>query len=358
MVWQVTLCMLFIHLLYWVVFFIMLKKKYQTKSILYEPPVSIVISVKNEENNIHRLLGFLMNQDYEEYEIVVVDDYSQDKTLEILSSYSGLKIIIPKENKPGKKHALEEGIRASKYDVILLTDADCSSNSKSWIRHMVNGLYEDDIALGYAPLRHSGNSVSRFGVYESWITGLLYLSFAKASMPYMGVGRNLAFRKSIFIEAGGYKDHIEYISGDDDLFVQQVATGKNTNVVLHPESFVFSDAPSSWKDFFNQKSRHISTSLQYKWIHKVLLSGFSGTQILFYSLIVIGSLTAFISIKEAILLWLIKIAGQMVFSLIPSINLKQKDVWTTMIIFDPVMFLYYLIMIPTLWMKKKNNWKQ
>ncbi len=357
MVWTVTLCVLIIHLLYWMVFNLMLRKKDEAKSILFEPPVSIVITVKNEENNLRPLLGFLRNQDYPEFEVIVVDDYSQDHTLEILSTYPDVRVIIPKENKPGKKHALEEGIRASKYDIILLTDGDCSSRSKSWIRHMINGFYDHDIAIGYSPLRHKGSIASQFGVYESWITGLLYLSFAKAGMPYMAVGRNLAFRKSVFIEAGGYKDHMEFISGDDDLFIQQVATGKNTNVVLHPGSFVFSDAPLSWEEFFNQKSRHISTSFQYQWTHKVLLSGFSGTQILFYSLIFISYLTALISIKEAFLFWLFKISIQMVLSFRPSRKLKQNDVWLTMITFDLALYIYYLIMIPALWMKKENNWK-
>jgi glycosyltransferase involved in cell wall biosynthesis len=161
-------------------------------------PVSIVVCFKNEEKNISRLLDFLCEQDYPDYEIIMVDDYSDDASVEFIAAYDDPKIKLIKAgiNIPGKKAALETGIKHAKNNIIALTDADCEGNL-DWLKHIVKSVPDNGCVLGYAPIYPSDSIVSIFASYESWLTGVQYLSYAILKNPYMGVGRNMAYYKDM-----------------------------------------------------------------------------------------------------------------------------------------------------------------
>lgn len=241
--------------------------------------VSVIIAARNDSNNLFENLPFILEQDHPEFEVIVVNHQSQDDTFYILNAlirqYPHLRVINVEKNqhlKFGKKLPLTLGIKGAKYENLLFTDADCRPGSRKWLMKMTQNLSDDtEIVLGYGPLKETKgflNSLIRFDT--TWIA-MNYFAFAKAKVPYMGVGRNLSYKKSAFERVSGFKSHYSLSSGDDDLFIQEAANRKNTTVVLDPETFMESPASSSWESFVRQKSRHFTTSPHYKVFKKLLL---------------------------------------------------------------------------------------
>ena len=242
--------------------------------------VSVVICAKNEEKNLRELIPILMEQNHPKFEVIVVNDKSWDDTKDILKafqvSHSNLHCIHLEEDKQqmqGKKFALTLGIKGAKYEHLLLTDADCRPKTKNWIFEMTSGLnrQDTDICLGFSPyLQEKGllNALIRFDAFQA---GMNYLGLSICGVPYMGVGRNLAYKKELFFKNSGFRSHIHLLSGDDDLFINEVAKKKNTTVSLNEDSHTFSFAKATWRDWWLQKKRHLTTANNYKSFQKVLL---------------------------------------------------------------------------------------
>jgi biofilm PGA synthesis N-glycosyltransferase PgaC len=255
-------------------------------------PVSVVICARNEATNLREFLPFVLDQNYPDFEVVVVNDRSWDGTREVLEAYAKtfprLKLVhVPEGGKfiAGKKFAVTMGIKAAAYDWLVFTDADCKPNSVNWLAGMQQPADpEIEIVLGYSPyLKTRGllNSLIRF---ETFFTAVNYLAFAVKGMPYMGVGRNMAYRKSLFFKNKGFATHMHIPSGDDDLFVNANATRTNTAIQLNPETFVWSEPKRTWAGYLRQKKRHFGAGKQYKAKHKFILSAQIIIQFLYYVL--------------------------------------------------------------------------
>lgn len=234
------------------------------------PTVSVVIAARNEEANLPALLTSLLQQQNDAFEVIVVNDRSTDGTAEILEDYSTrfsqLKVIqvstLP-TGWTGKKHAVHIGIQAANHEIILLTDADCIPESENWVSKMTEHFSPDtDIVLGFSPYLKAPSALNQFIQFETLHTAFQYLSYALAGYPYMGVGRNLAYRKALFTKTGFDGDE-KYTGGDDDIFVNRHAHGGNTSVVLSPESHTVSIPQTSWLAYFRQKIRHLSAGKRY-----------------------------------------------------------------------------------------------
>lgn len=256
------------------------------------PGVSVVLCAHNEAYNLSQYLQALLTQDYPEYEVIVVDDGSEDETRAIIEQYlvhdPRLHItFVPLEARVGstKKLALTLAAKAAKYDYLLLTDADCVPESNQWIREMMTGAESKDIVLGFSPYFEEQGHVNRLVRYDTLFNGLHYLGAALCGHPYMGVGRNLAYRKSLFFESGGFTHLMNNMAGDDDLFVNHVATKENTAVVLSRNSFMWSLAKKTLKEWWQQKRRHVSVSPAYKGSTKVRLTIEPLTRGLFYAMV-------------------------------------------------------------------------
>lgn len=256
--------------------------------------VTIVISAHNESDNLSQYLQALLTQDYPEYEVIVVDDGSEDDTRAVLDSYMIRDprlhmTFVPYGARVGstKKLALTLAAKSARYDYLLLTDADCVPESDQWIRQMMNGFRngpsEKDIVLGFSPYFETRGHLNRLIRFDTLFNGLHYLGAALCGHPYMGVGRNLAYRKSLFFESGGFTHLMTNKAGDDDLFVNHVATRDNTAVVLSRESLVWSPAKKTFKAWWQQKRRHLSVSPAYKTSSKFRLAIEPMTRGLFYA---------------------------------------------------------------------------
>ncbi|WP_306642443.1 glycosyltransferase [Sanyastnella coralliicola] len=274
------LAMVLIQLLYDLTIFIRLSLWRDRLTPTRIPPISIVICAKNEEKNLRDLVPLLMEQDHPDFELIIVDDSSWDDTLTTLNAYQvrypKLHVVALNEDiqrMRGKKFALTMGIKAAKNDIVLLTDADCIPDSKSWAQKMALPFTNQDVevVLGFSPYAtHSGflNKVIRFDTVQ---IAIQYLSYALVGAPYMGVGRNMAYRTATFFDNSGFKNHMHLASGDDDLFISEVAKKKNTHVTLDPDTFVLSEPKSTWQSWFHQKRRHFTTATEYKFGIKIIL---------------------------------------------------------------------------------------
>ncbi len=255
--------------------------------------ISVIICAKNEAENLKQFLPIILEQDYPNFEIVLVNDASYDNTLDVMETFakthSKIKIVNVKNIEAfwgNKKYALTLGIKAATNNYLLLTDADCKPISKQWIATMSSHFSNTkSIVIGYGGYKKSKYSFLNTLIrYETLLTAIQYFSYTKIGMPYMAVGRNLAYRKDVFFKANGFMNHMNIRSGDDDLFINQVANSKNTSICFTKGSFTESLPETSFKDWFKQKRRHISTSKYYKLKHKFMLGLFYMSQLLFWVL--------------------------------------------------------------------------
>ena len=264
----------------------------QSKEVVQQP-VSIIIAARNEAENLQKNLPLILKQNHPLFEIIVINDGSADKTLEVLDQFSNdhhnLKVISVEGSTGNKKNALQKGIENATYELLLFTDADCRPFSNNWIREMAAQFKgQTQIVLGYGAYEKIKNSFfNKLIRYETLLTAMQYFSYAAIGFPYMGVGRNLAYTKSLFNNSGGFDKHQHIKSGDDDLLINAVATPSNTAICVSKDSFTISTPKTNFSKWFKQKRRHITTAPQYKFIHKILLGLFYLSQLLFWFLAIL-----------------------------------------------------------------------
>lgn len=257
-------------------------------------PVSVIICARNESENLSEHIPAFCQQDYHHFEVLVVNDRSSDDSAEVLNRLqeesSQLRVLEHQSvNATGKKAALRFGIENAQHEIILLSDADCLPNSNQWIKQMTAGFDEQtDLILGFGPYEKKKGLLNGFIQYETYLTANQYFSWAESGLAYMGVGRNLAYRKSAFLSSDRFENSKQLASGDDDLLVQQISNGKNTKSVWLNEASTLSKAPNTFEQWRKQKIRHLSTGTHYTKEIQARLSVFSLSQILFYLLGIIS----------------------------------------------------------------------
>jgi glycosyltransferase involved in cell wall biosynthesis len=285
-----------VQLFYFVVVFGKFNFSKVQKNNLKRIPISVIVCAKNEEENIQKYVPLLLEQDYPDFEIVLINDASIDNTLEIFEEYekqfSNVKLVKVENNEAfwaNKKFALTLGIKAAKNEYLLFTDADCYPTSNQWIKEMSSHFtMKKTIVLGYGAYEKiAGSFLNKLIRFETMLTAVQYFSWAKMGNPYMGVGRNLAYKREEFFNVNGFIDHMKIRSGDDDLFINQAATSENTTICFSKESFTYSMPKTTFKEWFDQKRRHVSTAKHYKWLDKIQLSIFFTSQLAFILLAII-----------------------------------------------------------------------
>ena len=259
-----------------------------------QPGVTVIVCAKNEAINLRNYIQCILTQDYPEYELIIVNDGSEDNTQAVIDEYvlSDTRVrttFVPRDARvrSTKKLGLTLAAKAAKYDYLLLTDADCCPESNHWISAMMAGFSDNtEIVLGYGAYFAEPTLLNEFIQFDTLFNGLHYMGAARTGKPYMGVGRNLAYRKSTFFGNGGFSDQMTEYAGDDDLFVNKVATKTNTVVVNTPDSITWSIAKQSWHDLWLQKRRHVSVSPAYKPATKHHLVHEPVSRGLFYGIII------------------------------------------------------------------------
>lgn len=279
---------------YWIIYGKVAFFKQKNEFIRSDQPVSVIVCARDEYYNLQENLPLLLSQDYSTFEVVVVNHGSEDETNYLLRDlaaiHKNLKIVNVSQDLnffTGKKFPLSIGIKSASYEVLLFTDADCKPSSNQWIRRMAaNFTEETEIVLGYGAYNSSGSLLNLLIRFDTTRIAMNYLGFARAGMPYMGVGRNMAYRKSLFYSQNGFISHYRIQSGDDDLFINKAATVKNTRIEIQSEAQTISAPKTSLDQWFRQKRRHLLTGGYYKPSHKFVLGLFALTQVIFWALAV------------------------------------------------------------------------
>ena len=333
-------------------------------SIEHQPAVSIIICAKNEAKNLKENLPHILSQNYRSFEIIVVNDNSTDNTAQVLLDFNKknayLRIINfsnTKKSQVGKKFALAHGIKAAQNEILLLTDADCKPSSNLWLQKMQSLISNNDnieIGLGYGPYDKALGFLNKFIRYETVYTAIQYFSFALIGQAYMGVGRNLLYKKKLFHQAKGFDKHEHIASGDDDLFINEVARKTNVAITLNEKTFVYSEPKKTWRSFYRQKTRHLTTSTSYRTTHKLLLGALSASHFLHY---LGGVLLAMkFSIMFAGVIYTVRIIT-LVYWYAPILKkMKEYPLLMWIPILDAFHIVYYLIFLPKLFIGKKNKW--
>ena len=327
-------------------------------------PLSVIICAKNEYSNLKKNLHLILEQDYPDFEVVVVNDASEDETHYLLKEfsekYAHLKVINFKKNVNffiGKKFPLAIGIRSAKNEFLILTDADCYPSSNQWLRNIQRN-YDNEktqIVLAYSPYVLEPTLINYLIRFETLYTAIQYFSLALCGMPYMGVGRNLSYRRSLFIKNKGFSSHYHVCSGDDDIFINQVATKNNTCIEVDKEAQMFSFPKKSFVDWFKQKRRHYTTFPYYKKSTKFMLGLLSATNILFYVLfIVLMSLQYNIVIIAS--LFILRLATQLVIFKKCINKLSERK----LLLFSPIFDILFTVLNPliafTNLVSRKRKW--
>ncbi len=308
-------------------------------------PVSVLVCARNESENLKSHIPFWLDQNYPEFELILINDASIDDTLEIMNEFATrdprIKVVDVARNETfwgSKKYALTLGIKRASHKRLLFTDADCRPDSKDWIAQMTQQLdQERQLVIGYGGYMKQRGLLNTVIRYETILTATQYFSYAMAGFPYMGVGRNLAYTSNLFFDNSGFTSHMDIRSGDDDLFVNKVANSSNTICRFSSESFTYSVPKSSWRDWFLQKKRHISTAKYYKPKHKTLLGLFYISNLAFWITAIAAMFTSYW--KYAVVVIGFRFLLQLIVIGVASARLKERS----LIFYIPVLELFLIL---------------
>lgn len=328
-------------------------------------PISVIIAAKDEEENLRVFLPKVLEQNYPEFEVIVVNDASTDDTSTILDQfkekYPHLRTtFVPHgtRNISTKKLAITLGVKAAKYDILLFIDADCYPESENWIAQMMRNFNSGtDFVLAYGAYLSKSGFLNRLITYDTLFIAMQYLGMAAAGKPYMGVGRNLAYRKEVFFALKGFSSNLDILSGDDDLLVNKGSTGRNTTIEISKESITLSGPKKRFEDWYYQKMRHLSSAVRYREITKMRLFAEPFTRGLFYLTFILALIFGnLITLSATIFLFLARLATQLIVINSTARLYDKRRYYFLLPVLDMLLPLINLY-IMTFKQKEKVKWK-
>ena len=309
--------------------FAFLKTSEKTTSEKY--PVSLIICAKNEAENLQKHIPLWQQQQYSNFEIILINDASVDETLEVMERFAEndprIQIVNVKNNEAfwaNKKYALTLGIKRAKNTRLIFTDADCYPASDDWLTLMASNFSDEkQLVLGDGAYEKQPGFLNKMIRFETLMTAVQYFSYAKAGNPYMGVGRNLAYTSNLYYDNNGFMSHIKIPSGDDDLFVNEAATANNVAICTDEKAFTYSLPKKKKKKWLLQKKRHYSTAKLDKPKHRFLLGAYYLSKLFFWLLAIATMFTEFWYFGLAIIF--IRLVFQYIIIGNAAKKLKEKD---------------------------------
>lgn len=285
-----------------------------------QQPVSVVISVRDDSEQLQQCLTSILEQEYPLFEVIVINDGNNDESEEIIlpleNKYNNLyHSFVPNTSRylSRKKLAITIGVKAAKYDWIVVTEPNCMPTSNQWLKTMArNFTSRTEIVLGYSNYLPDNSWLNRSISFDNLFQSMRYLGYAIAGKPYMGMGRNMAYRKELFYQQKGFSAHLNLQRGDDDLFINQIANKENTRVEISPEAIVQTTNIETAKNWHSDKIGYAGTAPLLKGNQRQLLGFETTTRLLFHvcwiSAIVLGIinghwLVAGISLLLGIIKW-------------------------------------------------------
>jgi glycosyltransferase involved in cell wall biosynthesis len=347
----------FLQLFYYLFFFTRLA--FYGKGANYantRPGVTVLVCAWNEKENLMELLPLLDAQDYPEFEVILLDDRSDDGSEEFIRGniqnwkhIRYIRINDQFDHVTPKKYALTVGMKQARFPIALMTDADCRPSTNHWITAMTSRVSEEkDIVLGFSPYERQGGLLNWFIRCETFYAAVQYLSFTLAGITYMGVGRNILYKTKVFFANKGFYTHRHIFGGDDDIFLNEVANGSNTTISIEEDSFVYSKPKTTWGDWYRQKQRHLAVSRFYKTRNKILLGLLSGSHVAAWVIgliiLVLGLLTKDILLLQTLgIVFGVRWTVQWFLLLLINMKLDNTVEWFGFLLMDFALFMYYLI---------------
>jgi len=354
-----------IQLFYYLFFYLPV---YREKPSIKEnkPPVSVIICARNEAENLADFLPSVLEQDYPDYEVIVVNDCSEDESYDILGGfleqYPHLRIsTITKDPKftHNKRFAQFIGIKAAKNEVLVFTDADCKPASPKWLEGIVSHFDDNTtFVLGYGGYLKGKGILGNYIIYDTMVIAMQYLGMALRGFPYMGVGRNLAYRRSLFFDNKGFGTHNHLISGDDDLFVNSHANKANTCIEYRAETHTRSVPAKTINEWIAQKKRHFTTAPLYKTRDKFLLLLEPSSRLIFYITFIILISFTFLW-PYVISVFVIRLAAEITIFTLVQKRLNEEGIVGWGLAFDIISpFVNSILFLTNIVRKPGNNrWK-
>lgn len=331
------------------------------------PPLTVLTAARNEARNLHQWHEALEAQGLRAKRVILIDDRSEDETQALARSFSEKNQVFTslsiKERSAGwspKKYALTQGIAAAPTDYLCLTDADCRPRH-GWLQGMGEAFSRGaDLVLGYSPYRPSGRPMlDAMIAYETFHTAFLYLGDAAQGRPWMGVGRNIGYRRDWFQAQGGLEQHRERLSGDDDLLVAHASPETKVEILTAPETWVESEAPAGWTGWFRQKRRHVSASPAYPRRTKLRIGTLFFSQVFTVWGLALAVLVSVLSLTlpfQQFVIFVLYLTGKKLLLREAARQLETRLGWAAAGKGEILLAAYGLIVAPLGWMRV-TSWK-
>lgn len=343
------------------------KKQKEKKQSDDFPPLSVIIVTKDSGKALKENLPLILEQDYPQFEVIVINDKSAGEDENILkllgNNYHHLYYsFIPETARyiSRKKLGIAMGIKASRYEWIVVTEPQCKPMSNQWLKSLAAHFSpETDIVLGYSNYIQNKEKFARHIRLDSMFQAMRYLGRAASGHPYMGIGRNLAYRKSLYLSHKGFTTQLNLQRGDDDLFINAVTHAQNTKVALSPESFIRIPVPSYKRVWFEDKVNALVTGHYYRGNARILNSIETWTCALFHLLTLTGLIYCILNrawIETGIIGagWLIRFVSYMTVMKQTSNDL-QEDFCCSLPFYDLFRPLYSLQIRLQYWLRDKSD---
>lgn len=326
------------------------------------PPVSVVITASNQYRALRDNLPALFEQDYPDFEVVVVNDNSDDDTDELLKSFSDkypqLRVVELTQSLNwfrGRKFPLSLGLKSAGSEILILTDADCRPAGNQWLHNIVSAYRgKTSVVLGYATWK-TNSSINKWLRFTAFYDALMYLSMAAAGLPFKGIGKNLSYLKSLFYAHKGFSSHYTIDAGDDELFVNRAATRKNTTIVPAPGAQVYSTKPVSFISWLKLERTRLSIRRFFRFKHRIMIQVFNLSNFIFFAMFIV-LLTMDIAPLAVLAVFLLRFISQMVIFGLSQKHLAEKKLLLLSPLFEVFLILIDFFIWLLLIFTKKNKW--
>ncbi len=342
-------------LLYYLVFygrFAFRKEKSVGESADF-PPISIVITARDEAHHLIQSLPLLLTQDYPKFEVVLVNDKSRDETPQIVLEYKSrfpnlhyVDLATSISNLAGKKFPLANGIQAAKYDLLVFTDASCAPASPYWLQNVASKMIrKKKVVLGHTTFESCKGFMNKWLHYDALQTSIQAFSYNIAGMPVMANGYNLAYDGSLFFaNREVFVAQARMPFGEDSIFISQVAKPDTVAVAASPDSVVVQPR-ISFSKWFQQKKYDLVCRGFYTFAPRFWMKLFNWLSFLFYVAVAFAAVVAvwqqaWLYLGIAALLFALKVGMQYLTFAKSSKKLNEREAIPLLFLFD---FLFTLL---------------